>query len=91
VTASRTELGIDLDARPSYAEVVALHADRSAQMRGVVEALTDTELEQIRTAAPAPAWGVESHSVGDCLRVVMEEHCEHRRFAVRDLALLEAR
>jgi len=59
-TAGATELGIDLDAQPSYAEVVALHADRSAQMRGAVEALTDTELE-------------------------------HRRFAVRDLALLEAR
>jgi hypothetical protein len=34
---------------------------------------------------------VESHSVGDCLRVVLEERCAHRRFAVRDLAQLEAR
>ncbi|MGC5018791.1 DinB family protein [Micromonospora sp. DT47] len=89
--ASAAELGLDLAARPSYAEMLALHADRAARMRGVVETLTDTELEQIRTAAPAPAWGVESHSVGDCLRVVLEEHCEHRRYAVRDLALLEAR
>jgi hypothetical protein len=90
-TAGATELGIDLDARSSYAAVVALHADRRAQTRGVVEALTDTDLEQIRTAAPAPAWGVESHSVGDCLSVVMREHYEHRRSAVRDIALLEAR
>jgi hypothetical protein len=29
--------------------------------------------------------------VGDCLRVVMRERCKHRRYAVRDLALLEAR
>jgi DinB superfamily/Pentapeptide repeats (8 copies) len=85
------ELGIDLDARPSYAEVVALHADRRDQMRRVVDAVGDTELEQVRTAAPAPAWGVESHSVGGCLRVVMREHCEHRRFAMRDLTALEAR
>lgn len=90
-TAGAPELGIDLDARPSYAEVVALHADRRAQMRAVLEALTDRELGQIRTAAPAPAWGVESHSVADCLRVVMKEHCEHRRYAVRDLAQLETR
>jgi hypothetical protein len=83
------ELGIDLDAHPSYAEVVALHAEGRAQVRGVVEDLTDAELDQIRTAVPAPAWEVESHSVGECLRVVMNEHCEHRRFAVRDLALLE--
>lgn len=60
-------------------------------MRGVVENLTDAELKQIRTAVPAPAWGVESHSVGACLRVVMREHGEHCRFAVRDLALLDAR
>jgi hypothetical protein len=89
--AGAAEMGIRLDARPSYADVLALYADRSNQMRGVIVAVTDPDLEQIRTAAPAPAWGVESHSVGDCLRVVMREHCEHRRFAVRDLALLQAR
>lgn len=83
------ELGIDPDARPSYAEVVALHADRRARMRDVLGALTDGELAEIRTAVPAPAWGQESHPVGACLRVVMEEHCEHRRYAIRDLALLE--
>jgi hypothetical protein len=33
----------------------------------------------------------ESRSVGDCLGVVMEEECEHHRYAVRDLAVLEAR
>lgn len=87
--AGATELGIDLNARPSYAEMVTLHAQRRATLRGVVEALTDTELEQIRTAAPAPEWGVESHSVGGCLKTVMGEHCEHRRYAMRDLALLE--
>jgi len=85
------EIGIDLAARPSYAEVVALHAERAARLRDVVEALTDADLDRIRTADPAPAWGVESHSVGDCLRVVLREHCEHRRFAERDLAALDAR
>ncbi len=85
------ELGIDLDARPSYTEVLALHTERRVRMRGVLEALTDNELEQIRTAVPAPVWGVESHSVGACLRVLMREHCAHRRYAVRDLAQLESR
>jgi hypothetical protein len=85
------EIGIDLAARPSYAEVVALHAERAARLRAVLETLTDAGLGRIRTADPAPAWGVESHSVGDCLRVVLREHCEHRRFAERDLAALDAR
>ena len=34
---------------------------------------------------PVPAWGEETHDVGECLGVVLEEHCEHRRFAERDL------
>lgn len=83
------ELGIDLDAQSSYAEVLALHADRRAQVHRALAAVTDTKLEQVRTAVPAPEWGLESHSVGRCLRVVINEHCEHRRYAVRDLALLE--
>lgn len=89
--AGAAELGIDLDARPSYAEVVALYADRRARVREVVAAVTGAGLTEIRTAAPTPEWGVESHPVGECLRVVLEEHCEHRRFAVRDLAVIEAR
>jgi uncharacterized damage-inducible protein DinB len=87
--AGAAELGIDLAARPSYDEAAAMHAERRAQVRRVVEAVTDVELDEIRTAVPAPAWGEEAHSVRECLRVVMDEHCEHRRFAVRDLAVLE--
>ena len=30
-------------------------------------------------------------SVARCLKVVMFEECEHHRYAVRDLAVLEAR
>jgi hypothetical protein len=40
--------------------------------------------------APAPGYREETRSVGRCLRVVMTE-CEHRRYAVRDLAVLEER
>jgi len=87
-----TGLGMDLDATPSYAEVAALHADRRGRVRDVLTPLTDAELEQPRTAALGLAeWGEETHSVGECLRVLMDEHCEHRRFAERDLAVLEAR
>ena len=54
-------------------------------------AVTDDELEQIRTAVLAPEWGEETQSVAECLGVVLNEHCEHRRFAVRDLAVLTDR
>ncbi|TKK90441.1 DinB family protein [Herbidospora galbida] len=74
----------------SYDEVVRLYADRGAKLRGVVEALTDDDLDQVRTGELIPEWGVESHSVAHCLRVVLREHVEHRRFAERDLARLAA-
>jgi hypothetical protein len=64
--------------------------DRMALMRGIVDGLTDTELERICTRAPAPGYPEESRPVRDCLGVVMEEECEHHRFAVRDLAVLQA-
>ena len=53
--------------------------------------MTDDQLEETRTGTPVPAWGEETHAVGECLRVVLEEHCEHRRFAERDLAALTTR
>jgi hypothetical protein len=89
--ADAAALGMDLDARPSYAEVMKVRADRTALVRGIVNGLTDSELERMCTRAPAPGYPEESRSVGDCVGVVMNEECEHHRFAVRDLAVLEAR
>ena len=86
--ADAVALGIDLDARPSFAEVMEVRADRMALVRGIVDGLTDTELERMCTRAPAPGYPEESRSVGRCLRVVMREECEHHRYAVRDLAVL---
>ena len=83
-------LGIDLDARPSFAEVIEVRADRMALVRGIVDGLTDTGLERRCSRAPAPGYPAESRSVGRCLSVVMREECEHHRYAVRDLAVLEA-
>lgn len=89
--ADAATLGVDLDARPSYAEVLEARADRMALVRRIVDGLTDTELDRQCLRAPAPGYPEESRTVGACLRVVMQEECEHRRYAVRDLAVLEAR
>jgi DinB superfamily len=83
-------LGIDIDARPSLAEVMEVRDTRMAQVRGIVEALTDASLERVCHRLPAPGYPEETRSVGRCLLVVMTEECEHRRYAVRDLATLEA-
>jgi DinB superfamily/Pentapeptide repeats (8 copies) len=88
--ADAAALGIDIDARPSLAEVKAVRADRMALVSGIVDGLTDASLERVCRRLPAPGYPEETRSVGRCLRVVMTEECEHRRYAVRDLAVLEA-
>lgn len=89
--ADAAAIGVDLDARPSFDEVLAARADRMAVVRGIVDALTGAELERRCTRSPAPGYPEEPRTVGQCLRVVMKEECEHHRYAVRDLAVLESR
>jgi hypothetical protein len=84
-------IGLDASARPSSAEAAELFADRRAQVRSVLDAVSEAELDDPRTATPVPAWGEETHAVRACLRTVLQEACEHRRFAERDLAVLTAR
>jgi hypothetical protein len=89
--ADAAALGVELAADPSYAEVMAVRADRMALVRRIVDGLTDADLERTCTRAPAPGYPDERRTVGRCLKVVMREECEHRRYAIRDLAVLEAR
>jgi hypothetical protein len=88
--ADAAALGIDLDARPSLAEVMEVRGNRITLVRGIVDGLTDAALDRICPRLPAPGYPQETRSVSRCLRVVMNEECEHRRYAVRDLAVLEA-
>jgi hypothetical protein len=89
--AEAAALGVDLAARPSFDEVMDARASRTAVVRGIVDGLTDGELERLCSRSPAPGYPEEARTVGRCLAVVMKEECEHRRYAVRDLAVLEAR
>ena len=88
--ADAAALGIDLDARPSLAEVLEARGTRMTMARGIVGGLTDDDLGRKCPRLPAPEYPEETRSVGLCLGVVMREECEHRRYAVRDLAALEA-
>lgn len=83
--ANAIDIGIDVAARPTLAEALPVYQERRSLMSQVVASVTDDELAEMRERAPAPAWGVEPHSVGQCLRIVLNEHCQHYRFARRDL------
>ena len=88
--ADAAALGIDLTARPGYDDVLAARAGRMAVMRRIVAGLTDDSLGRLCQRSPAPGYPDEERTVIDCLAVVMDEEIEHYRFAVRDLAVLEA-
>jgi DinB superfamily/Pentapeptide repeats (8 copies) len=88
--ADAAAVGVDLDACPSLAEVMKVRENRMALVRGILDELTDAGLERVCPRPSVPDYLEEPISVGRCLRVIMGEECEHRRYAVRDLAVLEA-
>ena len=89
--AEAAALGIDLTAQPGYAEILAARADRMAVMRRIVAGLTDDEPgPAVPALARSRLPGRGAHRI-ECISVVMDEEIEHYRFAVRDLAVLEAR
>jgi len=90
IVAHAAALGIDLSAQPGYADILAARADRMAVMRRIVAGLTAADLARQCQRSPAPGYPEEERTVIDCISVVMDEEMEHYRFAVRDLAVLEA-
>jgi hypothetical protein len=86
---SAADIGIDMGATPSYAEVLDLRADRVARVR---EFLTELSPERLSDEVDGPVWErAERLSVFRCLRVILNEECEHHRFADRDLDLIALR
>lgn len=80
------------DARPSLDEVLDLRADRRATVRRVLDELTDEKLADATEPVMAPGYPEhESFAVRRCLLTVVDEEWEHRLYAERDLAVLEAR
>jgi uncharacterized damage-inducible protein DinB len=83
---------LDLDARPSLDEVLALRADRMATVRRVLDELTDTRLDEHTTSVEGPSWPPgDSYQVKEALLTVLNEEWHHRRYAERDLDVIEGR
>src|SRR3954463_12312851 len=81
----------DRTARPSLETALALRQDRMATVRRVVDALTDESLAAHTAPVEGPGWPhPRSYPVRECLSVILNEEWQHRRFAERDLAALEA-
>ncbi|MEV5496333.1 DinB family protein [Nonomuraea fuscirosea] len=85
-----TKLGLARDAAPTLDEVLAPRLARMAAMRRVVDGLTEDELDRVCGRKPADPYPDQEYVVRRCLKVVLKEEAEHHRYAVRDLAVLEA-
>jgi uncharacterized damage-inducible protein DinB len=80
---------LDLDAQPTYDEVVDARADRVAMVRDFLATLTDHHLTDKRLG---PVFMRDYQvSVNDCLVTIVSEEWHHHRYALRDLATLDAR
>jgi uncharacterized damage-inducible protein DinB len=90
-TGMKAVKGLDLDARPSPDQVLALRADRTRMVDRVMALLTDDELdEERRVSGPGhPRAGV--WPVRRCALAVVTEEWRHRDYAERDLARLTRR
>ncbi len=87
--ADAAAIGVELNAKPTFDDVLAVRAERMAMVRGIVEGLTAAGLERACLRPPAPGYPEQAHTVRQCIRVVMNEECEHYRYAMRDLTVLE--
>jgi hypothetical protein len=75
----------DREARPSLDEVLTVRRGRQATVRSVMASLTDGQLAS-RVTRMEPGWPrMEDVAVKECLRIVLNEEWEHRRYAERDL------
>src|SRR5215472_525020 len=82
----------DRAARPSLDTVLALREDRMSTVRQLIDGLTEASLNTSTEPVEGPGWPApRSYPVRECLLVVLSEEWEHRLYAERDLAALEAR
>ena len=82
----------DRAARPDLDTVLALRRDRMDSVRRVLDGLTDESLGGQTEPVEAPGWPrPQSYPVRECLSIILNEEWEHRLYAERDLAVLEAR
>ncbi len=83
------DMGFDMsifrDEAPTYDEILTVRAERQQMVTDFLATATPELLAEERD----DPWGFDWHpTVGDCVRVILEEEWAHLRYVRRDLALL---
>jgi hypothetical protein len=77
--------GLDVEATPSLTDVLAARTEQATRLTDYLAAMTADDLTRtVDVLENGP------HQVRDCISTVFEEEFWHHRYAVRDLAELEA-
>jgi hypothetical protein len=89
-TTNGSEFGIDESAAPTLGEILAVRAERIADLRAYLAQVTQEELDRVRgpntaIGCPPPA----ERTAVKCLHVIFSDQWAHVQFADRDLAILE--
>ena len=89
-TANDHAFGIEESAAPTVDEILAVRAERIADLRAYLQEVTPEELDRVRgpntaPGCPAPA----ARTAVACLHVIFSDQWSHVQFANRDLAILE--
>ncbi|QXC59366.1 DinB family protein [Aquihabitans sp. G128] len=79
--------GLAVDTTPPFEDVLAVRADRVAQIRDYLATVTP---EELAVENDGPPWCSSPVTALDCIRIIGGEEWEHHRFAVRDLDILTA-
>jgi hypothetical protein len=77
--------GLDYGLTPSVSDVLAVRADRATRVRDYLASVTTTDF-----ARPIDVLENGTNPLQECIYTVFEEECWHNRYALRDLAQLEA-
>jgi hypothetical protein len=77
--------GLDYDLKPSASEALAVRADRGTRFRYFLASVTATDFTR-----PIDVLENGTNPLQECIFTVFEEEFWHNRYALRDLALLEA-
>jgi hypothetical protein len=81
---------VDLDATPTYEEVLAIRTQRVGMVRDFLATLTDEQLGE-RRDSPVFVIRTPQFPVLQCLWIIMNEEWHHHRYAVRDLNAIQSR
>lgn len=81
------------DDRPPLEVALALRLGAMAIVRGVIDGITDEQLDVPGDPLVGPGWPAEGAVLTPrtCLQVVLNEEWWHRQYAERDLGILEGR